>query len=268
MKKLFETAAVLSLLLTTGSALAADIATRPHAKASISEAVYSWTGFYVGANAGYTSPHRNHLDVSGTDTGGDGLGTLLELGLLPSRIASKPSGFLGGAQAGYNLQSGLLVYGIEADIQGVSARDNFGFVSIPPSTPRTLTGSNKLNWLATARARLGVTVTPTALLYVTGGLAAGEHELTLSTACPACALPAPSSSASRKTSAGWTAGAGLEWALARNWSLKGEYLYYDLGENGATVTYDYVMWTSSLTTHVDNSGHIVRLGINYRLAGD
>ena len=265
MRKLCVTAVI--VLLTTGSACAADIAARPYTKAPVYTAVYNWTGFYVGANIGYASPHRNHLDVTGTDTGGDGLGTTLELGLLPNRFPSKPDGFIGGAQVGYNLQSGRLVYGIEADIQGLAAKDSFSVVSIPPSST-TLTGSNKLNWLATFRARLGVTATPTALFYVTGGLAAGQNELTLNRSCRTCFDHPNSSASSSKTSVGWTAGAGLEWAFARNWSVKGEYLYYDLGSNDATVTYDYVIWTSSLTTRADNSGHVVRLGINYKLSAD
>ena len=107
-------------------------------------------------------------------------------------------------------------------------------------------------------------MTPMTLLYVTGGLAIGETKLNISGSCFVCAPVLASAASSSKISTGWTAGAGAEWALGGGWSVKGEYLYYDLGSNDATITYDYVTWTSTLTAQVNNSGHIARVGINYK----
>jgi outer membrane immunogenic protein len=226
--------------------------------------IYSWSGFYVGVNAGYTVASRNHMNFSGTDTGTDGLGTTLGLGLLPSQATLRPDGVIGGGQIGYNWQSDIIVYGIEADIQGSSGKDNFRIVSLPPSTPITVAGSNNLEWLSTVRGRFGITATPMTLLYLTGGLAIGETKLNISGSCPTCVPALASAESSNKISTGWTIGAGAEWALAGGWSVKGEYLYYDLGSAVATLTYDYVTWTSTLTAHASNSGHVTRIGVNYK----
>ena len=226
--------------------------------------IHSWSGFYVGVNAGYTVENRDHLNFTGTDTGADGLGTTLGLGLLPGRVTLQPDGIFGGGQIGYNWQAGTIVYGVEADIQGSSARDNFSVVSLPPSGPITVAGSNSLEWLSTVRGRFGISATPMTLLYVTGGLAIAETKLNISGLCVTCAPVLASAASSKEVSTGWTIGAGAEWALAGGWSVKSEYLYYDLGSAEAMLTYDYATWTSTLTAHVNNSGHIVRVGVNYK----
>ena len=226
--------------------------------------IYSWSGFYVGVSAGYTVANRDHLNFTGTDTGADGLGTMLGLGLLPSAVTLQPDGIIGGGQIGYNWQAGAIVYGVEADIQGSSAKDNFSVVSLPPSGPITVAGSNSLEWLSTVRGRFGISATPMTLLYVTGGLAIGETKLNISGSCVTCAPVLASAASSNKISTGWTIGAGAEWALAGGWSVKSEYLYYDLSADEATISYNYVTWTSTLTAHVNNSGHIARIGVNYK----
>lgn len=240
---------------------AADI---PRAAYVSVPSIYSWSGFYVGVNAGYTVANRDHLNFTGTDTGADGLGTSLGLGSLPHQVTLQPDGIIGGGQIGYNWQAGTIVFGLEADILGSSAKDNFSVVSLPPSSPKTIAGSNSLEWLSTVRGRFGITTTPMTLLYVTGGLAIGETKLNVSGSCPTCVPVLASAASSNDVSAGWTIGAGAEWALAGGWSVKGEYLYYDLGSTEATITYDYVTWTSTLTAHVNNSGHIARIGVNYK----
>ena len=132
-------AAFLSSAIAPASA--ADLPRAPYASMP---PIYSWAGGYIGINAGYTATSRDRLNFSGTDTGIDGLGTILGLGLLPSQVALQPDGIIGGGQIGYNWQAGTIVYGIEADIQGSSARDNFTVVTLPPSSPITVTGSNSL----------------------------------------------------------------------------------------------------------------------------
>ena len=90
----------------------------------------------------------------------------------------------------------------------------------------------RLDWFGTLRARLGVTVAPTFLLYATGGLAYGGVRLnTLVNQQVTNSLVPPSfaSASNSSTRVGWTIGVGGEYAFSQNWSAKVEYLYYDLG---------------------------------------
>jgi outer membrane immunogenic protein len=108
-------------------------------------------------------------------------------------------------------------------------------------TTTTATGSleQKLSWLSTFRGRIGVLPTDRVLLYVKGGLAVGEVKTTAgattntSVALSFGAPPGPTSvsalTASSSTRAGWTIGAGVEGAIAGNWTARLEYLYVDLG---------------------------------------
>src|SRR6185369_11075242 len=125
-----------------------------------------------------------------------------------------------------------LLTGIEADIQGsglkgsseAPGRDLAGTIRA------TLISTEKLTWFGTVRGRLGVTVTPELLLYASGGLAYGQIDASADNiSLNTNRFPASVS----KTKAGWTAGAGGEWMLARNWSAKLEYLYLDLGDVSA-----------------------------------
>jgi outer membrane immunogenic protein len=66
-------------------------------------------------------------------------------------------------------------------------------------------------------------------------------------------------------SIGWTAGAGMEWMFARNWSAKAEYLYVDLGKHAATgVTLPNAIPPGSYTASADFREHIARFGVNYK----
>ena len=133
----------------------------------------------------------------------------------------------------------------------------------------------ELAWLGTLRARAGVLSTPNTLLYVTGGLAFGQVKSSTAVTSSflganVCdAVPICSAGAASETQYGWTMGAGVETAFARGWSLKLEYLYFDLGD----VSYTGRVPAGSLppavglptldtTTEVD--GHIGRAGLNYK----
>ena len=172
--------------------------------AAVPFGVYNWTGAYVGANLGYQ------------------WGSVANLSL-------EPAGINGGAQAGYNWQTGQFVVGFETDIQVSSADDTFALYQY--SNP----------WFGTARGRAGIAFS-NVLLYATAGLAYGGEKLNFVGATET------------HTDLGWTAGAGIEVGLTRNWSAKAEYLYFDLGGQ------NYVL------TGVNNglSSGVIRLGVNYR----
>ncbi|MDB5602972.1 MAG: outer membrane protein Omp31 [Xanthobacteraceae bacterium] len=146
---------------------------------------------------------------------------------------SDASGGLVGGTLGYNWQNGNLVFGVEGDLDWTNLKHDNAFS----------TTSN--SWLGTARARVGVAM-DRFMPYVTAGAAVGNIDIT-----------APGFAGNNTTKLGWTAGAGLEFALGGNWTAKAEYLYVDLGSAdcgaGCPVGTD-----TSLTSN------IVRAGLNYR----
>lgn len=164
---------------------------------------YSWAGPYLGGNVGY---QWGSVDSNPT----------------------KPSGFTGGVQAGYNFQNGPWVFGIEGDIQATGADDTFAPWKF--SNP----------WFGTVRGRAGYAFS-NVLFYGTAGLAFGE-------------LRGETFGWSEShTTAGWAAGVGAEFGLARNWSAKIEYLWVDLSTSQFAIT------------GVSNgySASVVRAGVNY-----
>jgi outer membrane immunogenic protein len=230
-------------------------------------AAYSWTGWYVGANAGYGFS-SNTTNFFGLDAGG-----LTRMDLLTPQLSENRNGFLGGFQVGVNNQSGNIVYGLEADLDAGQIK---GSSSGPPITivvPVFIVTSTetKLNWLGTVRGRLGFAA-DRSLFYATGGLAYGS-----ATSSPnvtefnngACTLGANLclASSTRKTMFGWTLGGGWEYAFAGQWSAKVEYLYYDLGkiDNIMTPLNGAPAITFGSSTRIN--GNIVRLGLNYKLGG-
>ena len=143
---------------------------------------YTWTGFYVGLNAGYSWSRLNNtlLTTNGTPAYFGLPGIIV---VIPGVNASGTGGlddssFTGGLQLGYNIQSGQFVYGIEGDINWLRHAPSFGgaFLYSNGEGPYNLTVSSSIDWLATIRGRLGMAVgaTGNTLLYVTGGLALTE----------------------------------------------------------------------------------------------
>jgi outer membrane immunogenic protein len=254
-------------LLFAGSAFAADLAVKaPVYKAPPPP---TWAGFYVGGNAGWIGSADDTLTNTATDTGAHGFGLALSSGAIPGSIPLGYSGFLGGAQAGYNWQIGSLVYGIEGDFDGSTAKSSTAAV-FPGGggiVPITTAYSRDLDWLATLRGRLGYTVAPAFLVYGTGGLAVGHTSVGSSVTSPGASPPPETEPAtnltSANTAAGWTAGGGVEWLFAPKWSAKAEYLYVDLGGHSNTLTYTYGANTSTMTTAVKDTSNIVRAGVNY-----
>lgn len=180
-------------LVAAGAASAADLPSRkgPVAAPVYMPPAFTWTGFYVGANAGYAWGNVNTNGFTLTNTG-------------------DLDGFVGGAQVGYNYQMGQFVVGLEADIQGADL-----------STGNTLGGLRvKTDYFGTVRARVGVAF-DRFMPYVTGGWAYGN----VKTSIPALAF---SSDASH--TGGWALGGGLEYAVTNNIVAGVEYLYVDLGD--------------------------------------
>jgi outer membrane immunogenic protein len=226
-----------------------------------------WTGGYFGANAG------GGIGRAGVRTSVESPGAYF----MPQDIAqigdagrqTAASGlWTGGAQAGFNLQTGAIVYGLEADLDGfgmTASRTVSAMYDSSPGTAFTLEQSVRTDWLFTARPRIGVAASDF-LLYATAGVAATRikySEKFTDTFNPALATESVA-----KTRLGWVAGAGCEYALSDRWSLKGEYLYADFGRfsDGSMLQIP-----AGLGDRFDHSiglrVHLVRLGVNYRFGG-
>jgi outer membrane immunogenic protein len=258
-------------LAAVGSAQAADMPVKaPIMKAAPFD---PWTGFYAGGNIGYSWADWNSSNpVPGNTLAAAGFGNF---GPGLQRTA-KPGvdGWIGGLQAGYNWHvQPNWVFGLEGDFQwtGQKAWNNGQATLLTiPFLDGTLTGSVatanawKLDWLSTIRARGGYLFAPQWLAYGTAGVAFGRAQysnttqstLTFTGAAP-FTLTGVATGSETKTETGWTAGAGVENQIARNWSAKIEYLYVDLGSHR-------FLGTRTLVTDVKLRDNIVRIGLNYQ----
>ena len=196
--------------------------------------VYNWTGFYVGANIGGGWGDR-HVDYAANDL--VSFSHFRNLGGEPPPVSINTTSVLGGLQLGYNWQMGpAWLIGAEADLDwsGVKGAASSGGAINIIGAPFANTVEEKVKWLSTVRARLGYLWTPNLLAFVTGGFAYGDVERSgsytliggvtgiLGPIGYACAanIPCFSGSADNRAS-GWTAGGGLEYAVARNWTIRG-----------------------------------------------
>jgi outer membrane immunogenic protein len=256
MRRLFLASAALLAMLAS-PAMAADLpAKAPLFKAPPPVAIFSWSGFYVGANIGYSwGRSRNDWDVFAAAL------TVVNPTVCPPALCvsgsdtNKINGAIGGLQAGYNWHMANFVVGLETDVQASGQRGSQVFSApfatsiivgvIPVVGTVSAAYTQRLAWLATLRGRLGFAADRW-LVYATGGLAYGRVTIDGTatatgfggdeggpgecTAVPGSADLCPLASfRSGVTKAGWTLGAGAEGAIADGWSWKIEYLHVDLG---------------------------------------
>jgi outer membrane immunogenic protein len=212
-----------ALLTVSIAAQAADLPRSYKAPAYSAPSYASWSGFYLGINGGYGFGKASVANNVGTT--GD----------------FNVKGPVAGLTAGYNFQTGSWVWGLEGDIDYSNIKGTSSTFCVPDCSVTN-------TWLGTARARLGYAGWTNWMPYITGGAAFGGVKFEQAT------------TTDTRTKLGWTAGVGLEYAILSNWSVKGEYLYADLGSAvcpagtcnpGADVT-------SKFKTN------LVRLGVNYR----
>ncbi len=204
MKNTMRAMTLAAMVAVPGAAVAADIQRGPSPYYSPAPAAsYNWRGLYAGVNAGYEW---------GSITGN----------------GAEPSGLMGGAQIGYNWQSGAFVFGPEADIQGSAADDTFAPYKF--SNP----------WFGTLRGRVGFALN-NILLYGTAGLAYGGITGEIAGLDES------------KSHIGWTGGLGAEVGFTPNWSAKVEYLYMDLSDRAYSIT----------GTNNGLEANMLRFGINY-----
>ena len=249
-KQLLSIVAVAALVAGTSAATAAPPAP-----------LYNWTGFYAGGNAGYSwgkgalnYNEPNFCCVAPTSFSG----------------SNHLNGAIGGIQFGYNWQiNNAWVGGLETDFQLASEKASTSFNFFSGVLTPTL--SSQINWFGTMRARVGYLVSPTTLVYATGGFAYGQVKGAGSFSDVSCpGTPCRWSFNQPVINTGWTAGGGVEGAFpiipgwnTTNWTWKLEYLYIDLGSlSGTGFETDFLgtyTWSAKFTDT------IVRFGVNYRV---
>lgn len=247
---------------TIGATHAADMAV----KAPISKPVpiaYTWTGCYVGLNAGGAWARSDRSARLSDATGAN-----RQAVQNAQNFTFEPSGFTGGGQLGCNHQVGNFVFGVEGDVDYLGLRAS-RTVTVPfPNGGGTFTigDSMSADWMATVRPRIGYAMNNW-LFYATGGLAVTQlrfnHAYT-------DVFGSSQSASLSETRYGWTAGAGVEVAIGGGpWSAKLEYIHADFGT--ASVTGEFVFQgapTNLFTAHsVDLKTDIVRAGLNYKFGG-
>jgi outer membrane immunogenic protein len=269
--KNFFAALTTVVAVVTGPALAADMNVKPMpVKAPMMPAAYNWTGFYIGVNAG--GAWANFDPTTSTVFSPTGYFALSSVPAIAAAglQTSNPSGFTGGGQAGYNWQSGFVVFGVEADFEALHLSGTTTTGAVYPCcapTAFSITSTTNTNWLFTARPRIGI-ANNNWLFYATGGLAVTDLHGTF-TFADTFATAAESASIST-TKAGWTVGGGVEAALWGNWILRGEYLYVNMGTETVTST-NLVAFTpriafpTNVFTHtMDLKASIARAGLSYK----
>jgi outer membrane immunogenic protein len=223
-------------VLFASSALAADLMPVKAPSKYVQVPVYNWTGFYAGAHLGFGHGRTQVSSLAG-------LGS----------VSANTKGFLGGGQIGYNLHTGKVVFGIEADI---SAADIDGSVTGVDSTGDVRTSTARIGWTSLLTGRLGYAAGQW-LPYIKGGAAWGGTSLSIHN------LTDRTYASTNKTRSGWTIGAGVEYALAPQWTLRAQYDYVDLGRKNLTLVDNTgVSGAVSSRQHV----HQAKFGINYKFA--
>lgn len=192
---------------------------------------FTWAGLYLGGHVGYGWGSRASEGAGGLP--------------LP-----EPQGAFYGSTIGYNWQSGQMVLGAEADFSFGRLEDSVIWES---GGGDSIGATAHMDYFGTVRGRVGF-ASNRFLAYATAGLAWGHVHSTIDLRSDPVALRIYD----HQTHVGWTAGGGVEYAFARNWTVKAEYLYLDLG------TRDYAYFSSEAPVAVSMTAHTGRLGLNYK----
>jgi len=197
-----------------------------------------WAGWYVGGNVG--AAYQQGTTQMGNDPN--------FYGYTPISNTTNNTSFIGGGQIGYNWQDGNFVYGLEADISGLTGGGG--------KSPTNFDGkafSNSINWLSTVRLRGGLAVGNT-MVYATGGLAIGGVKNSFLNSFNGF----EASKSQSRTAVGWAVGGGVEHILWNShWTIGLEGLFVDLGQSNVTVR-------DGKTAKFSNEAIIGRLKVNYK----
>jgi outer membrane immunogenic protein len=241
---LFGFASIASLAVPQ-MAPAADLSRPPPAPAPIyAPPVFSWTGFYLGGNLGAAWGQGNVTDtLSGLTFSG-----------------TSNAVFVGGGQVGFNYQISNFVFGVEGDFDWAGNNNNNAVGVVIPGPlglGHTFTASVNNGWITTLTGRLGVAWDRVLFYGKGGGAWVGNNGFTVTDVTTGTSLIGTSTSTT-----GWTAGVGLEWAFANNWTTRIEYDFVGLGNRTFAVSpTSPVLAGDTFTTN--RNIQMVTVGLNY-----
>lgn len=264
MSRRYRSLVLIALFLISGrQAFAADLSGLKEPSITTTLPTFTWTGFYVGVNAGYVVDRSS---ISG------------KTGLFEPYLGGQTyggynvsDGFTGGGQIGYNYQFGAgsgVVVGLESDFDYTDiSRDRSTAISAGPFSGVTDHYRTSLDGIGTIRGRLGYGFGPL-LAYGTGGFAYGIADRQ-------AALTAPGNATLMRLDlkdldTGYVLGGGIEYALPKrfapvfigsgNFTVKAEYLHADMGQDAVPLTIS----GQSFTAHLHSAVDLARAGINYK----
>lgn len=235
-------------LAVAGPALAADLppAAPPPPQAPATYVpppapVYNWAGIYIGLNGGYAFGNSEWSAASSfVGTGNFNV-----------------SGGLVGGTIGANFQSGQFVFGVEGDVDWTGINSSLSSTTICGTGVTSCTFQTSNDWLGTIRGRVGYAF-DRVLIYGTAGGAFGDVKGTFS----GTTATGPIGFSSDSTEFGWTAGAGLEFAITENITAKAEYLFVDLSKGSASCSAAICGTAFNIPVSFDAS--LVRAGLNFK----
>jgi outer membrane immunogenic protein len=262
--------AALAATFATGAfatgAFAADLPSAAPAPAPYVAApvpVFTWTGFYIGVNAGAAFNGSLH-PVFYPGVGFAGVPAPLRPG------STNTAGFTGGGQLGYNWQVNQFVFGLEGDLDYLdraNVNGTYGTTNVNGGGFYTLAGGRRDALFGTIRGRVGWAV-DRALFYVTGGVAFGGNSAPNSIAFSttpggaACATCTYTANGNHNSDVGEVLGGGVEYAFTPNWTGKVEYLHTFY--NNRTVTYTNSIGQTFASNGYKFDTNIIRVGLNYK----
>ena len=246
MKRLLKYLASAAMLLSPLAAHAADLPVRAPLPPPVP--VFSWTGFYIGANIGGAWAHTNWTDTL----------------FLTNFNNGNNSVFIGGGQIGGNYQIGNFVIGGEWDFDWAGNNNGGNGVVIPGVGNIVVTNNNR--WITTVAARFGYAIDHWLLYGKVGGGWVGNNNLTVSNVTTGVSLTCgtfTNLTNCGNNTGGWLVGGGAEWAFAPQWSVKFEYDYLGLGNRTFVIPVTAPLLAGdTFSTNIRNV-QMVKVGVNY-----
>jgi outer membrane immunogenic protein len=242
MKKFLLSTTILAAL--TGSAFAADMAVKAAPPPAPLPMIYSWSGFYIGANGGWGSSRSCWDFVTPAGT------------VVADGCRDRSGGVIGG-QIGYRWQANQFVFGLEA--QGDWADLTNTRVSVLDPTLSTRT---KTDGIGLFTGQIGWAGWGGALLYVKGGAAVTSNRLDVIATATGTGLVSTSA-----TRWGGTLGVGFEYGFTPNWSFGAEYNHLWMGTSNNSFTSTNAFLVPFVNNRISQDVDMFTLRLNYRFGG-
>lgn len=231
--------------------LFATVALAVSATTTMAQGSANWSGVYLGVHAGLGWVKSDTTAVTGSNTFPTGF----------NFTQNHPDGFLGGAQLGYNYQSGAWVLGLEGEVSGssITGRD---VSNSPLIGGRFTTAEGSLSWMTAATAKLGYAA-GNWLVYAKAGWAWAHFGGEAATSTAGGTVVAIAKGGEIRD--GYLLGLGAEYRISRNWSAKLEYNFVDYGSDRIDrLTISGTTAGTNLVRDATAEMHAVKFGINYR----